>query len=112
LRRGDLVIVSAPGGYGKPRPAVIIQSDQLVGTDSVLVALITSAMVDAPIFRLTIDPSAQNGLKVPSQVMVDKIVALPRAKCGEVIGQLMASEITALNALLAVTVGLADGSGR
>ena len=105
-------MVSAPGGYGKPRPAVIIQSDQLMGTDSVLVALVTSALVDAPIFRLPLEPGPENGLKVASQVMIDKIVALPRSKCGDVIGRLMGQDILGPNALLAVTVGLADAGRR
>lgn len=88
MKRGDLVVVSAPGGYGKPRSAVIIQSDQLMGTDSVLVALVTRALVDAPIFRLPLEPSPDNGLEVASQIMMDKIVALPRSNCGGVIGRL------------------------
>ena len=112
MKRGDLVVVSAPGGYGKPRPAVIIQSDQLMCTDSVLVALVTRALVDAPIFRLPLEPSPDNGLKVASQIMMDKIVALPRSICGGVIGRLSGQDILALNALLAVTVGLADPSRR
>ena len=112
MKRGDLVVVSAPGGYGKPRPAVIIQSDQLMGTDSVLVALVTSALVDAPIFRLPLELGPDNGLKVASQIMIDKIVALPRSKCGGVIGCLNGQGILALDALLAVTVGLADATRR
>ena len=66
MRRGDLVTVSAPGNYGKPRPAVIVQSDWLIATDRVLVALLTSALVDAPLYRLTIEPSDANGLKAPT----------------------------------------------
>jgi len=106
VRRGDLVTVSAPRDYGKPRPAVVIQSDWLTATDSVLVALLTSALVDAPLYRLTIEPSHLNGLKAPSQVMIDKIVAIPRKKCGSVIGHL--NERIALNHMLAVIVGIAD----
>ena len=108
MRRGDLVTVSAPGNYGKPRPAVIVQSDWLAATDSVLVALLTSEFVNAPLFRLTIEPNDANGLKAPSQVMIDKIVAIPRKKCGGVIGRLNESERIALNHMLAVVVGIAD----
>ena len=77
MKRGDLVTVSAPRDYGKPRPAVVVQSDWLTATDSVLVALLTSELVNAPLYRLTIEPSDANGLKAPSQVMIDKIVAIP-----------------------------------
>jgi mRNA interferase MazF len=72
----------------------------------VLVALLTSARVEAPVYRLTIEPSQLNGLKAPSQVMIDKIVAIPRKKCGSVIGHL--NERIALNHMLAVIVGIAD----
>ena len=108
MKRGDLVIISAPADYGKPRPAVIIQSDWLQATESVLVALVTGAAIDAPIYRLQLQPTATNGLRAPSQVMVDKIVALPRGKCGAVIGSLNAKERVALNNMLSVTIGLAD----
>jgi mRNA interferase MazF len=108
VRRGDLVVVSAPGNYGKPRPAVVVQSDWLTATDSVLVALLTSALVKAPLYRLTIEPSDVNGLKAPSQIMIDKIVAMPREKCGRVIGRLNEGERIALNHMLAVVVGIAD----
>jgi mRNA interferase MazF len=108
VKRGDLVTVSAPRDYGKPRPAVVVQSDWLTATDSVLVALLTSALVEAPLYRLTIEPSQVNGLKAPSQVMIDTIVAIPRKKCGSVIGRLNESERIALNHLLAVLIGIAD----
>ena len=108
VKRGDLVIVSAPGDYGKPRPAVVIQSDWLTATDSVLVALLTSTVADAPLYRLTIEPNDANGLKAPSQVMVDKILALPRAKCGKVIGRLDDRVILALNRLISAVCCIAD----
>jgi mRNA interferase MazF len=108
VRRGDLVIVSPPGDYGKPRPAIVIQSDWLKATDSVLVSLITSALVEAPLYRLQIEPSEANGLTTPSQVMVDKIIAMPREKCGAVIGRIGESELLALNHMLSVVIGIAD----
>jgi mRNA interferase MazF len=108
VKRGDLVVVSAGGDYGKPRPAVIIQSDWLKAVDSVLVALLTSAVVEAPLYRLSIPPSDSNGLRVPSQIMADKIVAMPREKCGKVIGRIGDTEMFALNHMLSVVIGLAD----
>lgn len=107
MRRGDLVIVSAPGDYGKPRPAVVVQSDRLP-LDSVLVALITSEIVDAPLYRLLIAPTEANGLVAPSQAMVDKIVALSRGKCGHVIGRLDDAALMVLNRMLSTVLGLAD----
>lgn len=108
VKRGDLVTVSAQGDYGKPRPAIVIQSDFLNAADSVLVVLLTSTIADAPLYRLTVEPTAENGLKVVSQVMVDKVMAYPRAKCGPVIGHLSAADMLALNNMLSVMIGLAD----
>ena len=108
MKRGDIVTVSAPGDYGKPRPAVVIQSDWLSTNDSVLVALFTSAIMDTPIYRLSVAPSPTNGLRAPSQIMVDKIVAIARAKCGAVIGRLDEGSMLALNHMLSVMVGIAD----
>lgn len=108
MKRGDLVTVAAQGDYGKPRPAVVIQSDVLDAADSVLVALLTSTLVDAPLYRLTLEPTACNGLKAVSQVIVDKVLAYPRAKCGPVIGRLSATDLLVLNNMLLVMIGLAD----
>lgn len=108
MKRGDLVVVSAAGDYGKPRPAVVIQSDWLKATDSILVALLTSVLADAPLYRLHIEPSDANELKAPSQVMVDKIIAIPREKCGQVIGSIDETALIALNHMLSVVIGLAD----
>lgn len=108
MKRGDIVTVSAPGDYGKPRPAVIVQSDALNAADSVLAALFTSAVTDASLYRLTIQPGRATGLKFVSQVMVDKILAYPRAKCGPVIGRLSGTDMLVLNNMLSVMIGLAD----
>jgi mRNA interferase MazF len=108
MKRGDLVTVSAQGDYGKPRPAVVIQSDALNAADSVLVALLTSAVADTPLYRLTVEPAAENGLRTVSQVMVDKVMAYPRAKCGPVIGHLSIADMLVLNNMLSVMIGLAD----
>ena len=108
MKRGDLVVVSAAGDYGKPRPAVVIQSDLFNQSDSVLVVLLTGTLADTPLFRLAIEPAFENGLKLPSQIMVDKIIAYPREKCGLVIGSLDQATLIALNHMLAVMVGIAD----
>jgi mRNA interferase MazF len=108
LRRGDVVTVAAPGDYGKLRPAVVIQADPLndAGGEGVILALMTSTLRDAPLLRLTIDDSAA-GLARPTQVMVDKLVTIRRAKIGRVIGHLSDPNRVALNRLLAFVIGLA-----
>ena len=109
MRRGDLVIVAAQGDYGKPRPAVVVQGDVLnqADSDSVILALMTGTLRDAPLLRLTIDPTSANGLQKPSQVMVDKLVTVRREKVGNTIGRLSDQDLLELNRLLALIVGLA-----
>jgi len=107
LRRGDIVTVSAPGDFGKPRPALVIQSDLFDELPSVALCLITSTLRDAPIFRITLDPSPANGLQRVSQIQVDKIMAVARERIGGVIGRLDDATLLKVNRSLAVFVGIA-----
>jgi mRNA interferase MazF len=108
LRRGDVVTVAAPGDYGKPRPAVVIQTDALneAGAEGVTLALMTSTLRNAPLLRLTIDASPV-GLTRPTQVMVDKLLTVRRSKVGQVVGHLSEPDVVALDRLLAFVIGLA-----
>ena len=109
IKRGDIVICAAPGDYGKPRPAVIVQSDAFPETHaSVIVCQMTSDLVDAPAFRVTVEPTAANGLRTRSQVMADKPVTIRRERVGRQIGRLGQQDMTELNAALAFVMGLAD----
>jgi mRNA interferase MazF len=109
MNRGDVVIVAAPGDYGKPRPAVIVQTDAFPEEhSSVVICQMTSEVVDAPDFRVTIDPSAENGLQLRSQVMADKPVTVRRRRIGQIIGRLSERDIARLNVALAFVMGLAD----
>ena len=102
-----MVTVAAPGDYGKPRPAVVIQADALTdgGAEGVILALMTSTLRDAPLLRLTVDRSAAN-LARPTQVMADKLVTVRRSKVGRVVGRLSEPDVVALNRLLAFVIGL------
>src|SRR5215472_6472111 len=98
MRRGDLVIVAAPGDYGKPRPAVIVQSNAIPESHgSVVICPMTSGLVEAD-FRITIEPGPETGLRV--QVMADKPVTIRRERIGRRIGQLRAPDIARLNVAL------------
>ena len=109
MRRGDVVTVAAAGDYGKPRPAVVVQTDALPESHaSVVICQMTSEVVDAPALRVTIDPSSQNGLRARSQVMADKPVTIRRERIGRQIGRLGIAERAQLNAALAFVMGLAD----
>lgn len=106
-RRGDLITISLQGDYGKPRPALVIQSDLFDQHPSVTVLPVTSALRDAPLFRLELQPDSGNGLRSVSQVMVDKPQSIPRAKIGKTIGHLDDSAMLAVNRALAVFLGFA-----
>jgi mRNA interferase MazF len=110
VRRGDIVTVAAGGGYaGKPRPAVVVQSDDFAATASVSVCLLTSHPIDVPLLRLPVSPNEVNNLSAPSWIMVDKITTVPRGKVGGRIGHLSADDVTRLNRSLLVFLGLAGG---
>lgn len=87
VRRGDLVTVSIGGPYGKPRPALVLQSDAFAAIPSITLAPLTSDLIDAPLLRLTVEPTPANGLRAASQVMIDKVMTVPRGRVGDVIGQ-------------------------
>jgi len=109
MQRGDLVTVAAAGDYGKPRPAVIVQTDAFPESHaSVVVCQLTSELVDAPDFRVTIDPRPENGLRLTSQVMADKPVTVRRERIGRKIGSLGTQDMARLSAALAFVLGLAD----
>ena len=108
MSRGDLVIVAAPGDYGKPRPAVIVQSDAIPESHaSVVICQMTSELAEAD-FRITIEPGPETGLRARSQVMADKPVTIRRERIGQRIGRLGASDMARLNVALAFVMGLAD----
>lgn len=108
MRRGDLAIVTAPGDYGKPRPALVVQADLFNDTHaSIVVCLLTSDRQDAPLLRIDIEQGRDTGLQARSQIMVDKIVTLRRERIGRVIGQLDDQTMVRVNRSLALILGLA-----
>lgn len=104
-----MVTVAARGDCGKPRPAVIIQTDAFPESHaSIVVCQITSELVAAPDFRVTIEPSPETGLRARSQGMADKPVTIGQERLGRQIGRLGAADMTRLNVALAFVMGLAD----
>lgn len=105
MQRGALVTVSLHGDYGKPRPAVIVQSNLLSELESVVLCPVTSDLRDA-VFRVTIEPNPSNGLRVLSQVMVDKLATLPRSKISAAFGRLDDEKMKAVNRALLLVIGM------
>lgn len=102
LQRGLVVTVASPGTYsGQPRPAVVVQANRwLQGHPSVTLCPLTSTLVEAPLVRLSVQPSPGNGLRKPSQLMADKLFTVPSAAIGTVVGQLEAAAIGELDLAL------------
>lgn len=108
MNRGDIVIVVAQGDYGKPRPGIVVQADELEQeTSSVLICPISSDIRPMRYLRPIVDPTERNGLEVRSQIMTDKINALPRERMRRVIGSLDRSTMMQLNGALMTILGLA-----
>jgi mRNA interferase MazF len=107
IKRGDLVTVALQGDYGKPRPALVIQSDLFAEHPSVTLLPVTSELRDTPLFRIPVEPSAENNLRSPSQVMVDKAQTISREKIGESFGRLDDATMLAVNRALALFLGFA-----
>ncbi len=108
MKRGDFVTIAAQGDFGKPRPALVIQTDR-VGDDfpSVTVLPVTSMVVPGQLIRVTVTPSAENGLQKLSQVMVDKTMTVKREKIGAKLGTIDADGMKAVERNLAVFLGIA-----
>jgi mRNA interferase MazF len=107
VKRAEVWTVSGGPGYvGKPRPAVIVQDDRF-DTDSVTICPFTTDPTDAPLFRLEIEPSPENGLRETCRLMVDKLTTIPRSKLGDRVGVLAGIEMIRLNRAIVVFLGLA-----
>jgi mRNA interferase MazF len=107
MKRGDLVSIALQGAYGKPRPALIVQSDFFSEHPSVTILPVTGELRKAPLFRIEIKPTSENGLKHVSQVMIDKAQTIPREKAGRVFGRLDDAVLIEINRALAVWFGFA-----
>jgi mRNA interferase MazF len=105
--RGDLVTVAMQGDFGKPRPALVIQADQFNEHMTVTVLPITSTLVTAPLLRITIHPNEANGLRKPSQVMIDKIMTVMHDKISPAFGRIDADTLIEIERCLAVFLGIA-----
>jgi mRNA interferase MazF len=107
MKRGNIVAVAIEGDFGKARPALIVQSDLFTEHPSVTLLLISSEIVDAPLIRIEVIPSEQNGLRAPSQIAVDKMFTVRREKIGSIIGHLEDDIMVAVNRAMLVCLGLA-----
>ena len=108
IRRGDVVAVADRSGdyTGKPRPAVVVQSDLFGVLDSVTICPLTSVATDAPVVRLQLDPVPGLPLEHVSWLAVDKITTVRRSRVGPQLGRLPPADIQRMNGALAVFLGI------
>ena len=108
MKRAEIwTVAGGPDYVGKPRPAVILQDDVFEGTASITLCPFTTHLVDAPLIRLPIEPTKQNGLTVACHVMVDKITTVAKSKLQKRIGKLAEGDMIRLNRAALVFLGLA-----
>ena len=108
MKRAEIWTVAGRPGYaGKPRPAVVVQDDAFAGTASITLCPFTTHMVDAPLIRLPVEPTRQNGLNVASHVMVDKITTVAKSKLQKRIGRLAEQDMIRVNRAVLIFLGLA-----
>jgi mRNA interferase MazF len=107
MKRGDFVTIALQGDFGKPRPALVIQSDLFAAHSTVTVLLLSSTLIEAPLFRVTVEPNDSNGLRARSQIMVDKTMTVVREKVGRSFGELDEESLLKIERNLALFLGIA-----
>ena len=108
LRRGAVVAASIGGPSGKPRPFLVLRSDHFTEHSLVTLLAFTSTFTEAPLLRITVQPSAENGLQMPSQAMVDHVQSVRVQRVEQQIGQLAETDLLAITRAVATYLGLAD----
>ena len=108
MKRSELwTAAGGPGYVANPRPVLVVQDDRFDENNSVTVCPFTSDPTDLPLFRILVEPSPLNGLRLPSRVMADKVSTVPRTRLARKIGQLTAQEMARVDRALFVFLGLA-----
>ncbi len=106
MNRGDLVTVALQGGFGKPRPALVVQSDLFNAHSSITVLPITSTLIDAPLLRITVQPDVKNSLQAVSQIMLDKTMTVKVDKVSAPFGKVASEVMVQVNRGLALFLGV------
>jgi mRNA interferase MazF len=108
MKRGEIWTVAGGKDYaGKPRPVVILQDDRFDRTDSITICAFTTDATDAPLFRLAVEPSENNGLRAVCRLMVDKITTVPKSRIGARVGRIGDEDMLRLNRAVLVFLGIA-----
>ena len=111
-RGGIWTVAGGPDYAGKPRPAVILQDDAFDATASVTICPFTTHIIDAPLMRLPVEPTEQNGLRTASHLMIDKITTVSKTKLERRVGQLSDEDMLRVSRAVVVFLGLAGRGAR
>jgi mRNA interferase MazF len=113
VKRGEIwTVAGGSGGTSRLRPAIVLQNDAFDATASITICPLTVHRVDAPLMRLTLEPSRQNGLSAVGHVMIDKITTVSKTKLQEQIGRLSDGEVLRVNRAVFVFLGIAGPTAR
>ena len=91
---------------GKPRPGVIVQAVGIGTPFVILVCPFSTTIVNAPLYRLTVEATGDTGLRSACQIMADKVGPVSCAEIGLVIGRLRSDDRLRLNVALATLLDL------
>jgi mRNA interferase MazF len=109
MKRGEIwTLAGGPGYAGKPRPALILQTDLLPDSPSLLTCGFTSRSSEDVPLRPLIEPTPGSGLRAPSNLMSEKITAVPRARLGRRIGLLSGDDMARVERALLLVLGFGD----
>ena len=107
IARGDVVLMVVPSNLGRPRPGIVVQSDEFAADlSTIFVCPVSSDLQDELPLRPQIEAAPENGLRLRSQIMTDKMVALPRDRIRRVIGRIDTETSKQLDSALLVVLGL------
>jgi mRNA interferase MazF len=107
IARGDVVLMVVPGNLGRPRPGIVVQSDEFAADlSTIFVCPVSSDLQDKLPLRPRIEAAPENGLRLRSQIMTDKMVALRRDRIRRVIGRVDTETSKQLDSALLVVLGL------
>jgi len=107
VSRGDVVLAAAAGDYGKPRPWLVVQTDQYnhAARPGSILACPFTTHGEAATYRVSMDlPSGDSQRR--SWVMVDKLMAIRRERVGAKITTASRQQIAAVEHAMAELLGL------
>jgi mRNA interferase MazF len=108
IARGDVVLMVVPSDLGRPQPGIVVQGDEFTaGLSTVFVCPVSSDLQDRLPLRPVIEVAPKNGLRLRSQIMTDKLLALRRERIRRVIGRIDAETSEQLDRALLLVLGLA-----